>query len=330
MAEQEELKPKPRRGKVTNPEEPGRAGETAPTLEETMPGPIEEPPLAIDDPSYLATLEAATEIFSDDMSPAERTRMKSEITKLQTAKASVTLIEKIIKVMEAIDAVEKKGRNDAQKYDYQKATDVTKEVRKEFIKQGLILLTDIQDVDIIQIPRDRGSPNTQVLVKGQFTVTDGKESLTFGGAGMGQDVGDKGIYKAFTGMLKYGLRTLLLLPDEKDDPEVARADEVVEGGPIVITPANVKGVIQGGRQTSSTGAQMKAIKDAARVLMLSPEQMAAFVVSETGEGPVLDPGDSDAEQAKQVMAHLEAMPFAELGKVVQGLMEAVEASNGGA
>jgi len=330
-AEQEELLPKPRRGRTTKP-----TGEELPIINETHPGPIEEPPPASGE--ELVAIEAALDIFSDDMSPAERAKMEAEIKALSPNDARAkrglveapkepTLAEKIVLVMEAIDAVEKLGRNEAQKYAYQRATDVTKEVRREFIKQGLVFVTDIKKVKLIQIPRDRGTPNIIVVVKGKFTITDGVDKISFKGAGMGQDVGDKGIYKAITGMLKYGLRTLLLLPDEKDDPEVARQDELVEAG-IQITSATIAGVKVGGRQSQATSAQINAIKEAARELMLSPEGMAAHISSTLGSGPALDPMDDTNDQAKQVMAYLESLSFDDCGKVARVLVEAVPTRGG--
>jgi len=326
-AGQEEMLPRPRRGKTTKPEE------ELPIISETHPGPIEEPPPPSNE--ELVTIETALEIFADDMSPVERAKLEAQVENLQKLAegthrgriAKPTLAEKIVLVMDAIDAVEKMGRNEAQKYTYQRATDVTKEVRREFIKQGLVFVTDIKKVKLIQIPRDRGTPNIIVVVKGKFTITDGVDTISFKGAGMGQDVGDKGIYKAITGMLKYGLRTLLLLPDEKDDPEVARQDELTEAG-IQITSAVIEGVKVGGRQSKATSAQIKAIKDAARELMLSPEGMAAHISSTLGAGPSLDPMDDVPEQAKVVMAYLEELSFDDCGKVAKVLVEAAQ-SNGG-
>ena len=328
-AGQEEMLPRPRRGKTTKPEE------ELPIISETYPGPIVEPPPASNE--ELVTIETALEIFADDMSPVERAKLEAQVENLQKLAegthrgrvAKPTLTSKILLVMEAIDAVEKKGRNEAQRYDYQRATDVTKEVRREFIKQGLVFTTSINKVKMTMIPREKGSPNTLVTVKGKFTITDGEQTFSFKGAGMGQDVGDKGIYKAITGMLKYGLRTLLLLPDEKDDPEVARPDEYPDmNAGIQITSANIPGVKQGGRQSQATSAQIKTIKEAARELMLSADGLAALIVSTLGTGPVLDPADSENEQAKQVVAYLEELPFDGCGLIAKALVEAVHASGG--
>lgn len=321
-AEQTELLPKPRRGRTAKPPE-----EELPILEETYPpGTHEEPPLHT--PEELVVLETALDIFSDDMSPQERAKMQTEIETLKTMPpVRKSLVDKLVLVMAAIDAVEKKGTNEAQKYSYQRATDVTKEVRREFIKHGLVFVTDIKTVETLPIPRDRGAPNMLVTITGSFRITDGVDTISFDGAGMGQDVGDKGIYKAITGMLKYGLRTLLLLPDEKDDPEVARQDEREEIG-IQITSATVPGVRQGGRQSQATSAQINAIKEAARELLLSPEGMAAHISSTLGAGPALDPLDDPNDQAKQVMAYLEALSFDDCGKVAKGLVEAVRANGG--
>jgi hypothetical protein len=342
----EEMKPKPRRGK-TEKQEPARAGEAAPVIEETYPGPNEEPPVAVDDPAYLAVLEAAQEIFSEDMSPTERAKLEGE---LEHAKGLLidaenpalngtdepTLIDKIGMCMAAITGVAKRGQNKAQEYRYQRATDVTIEVREEFIKHGLVLTTSTRNLRSTIIDKGGGkTPAIYVEIDCEFTITDGKDAITFDGVGAGIDSGDKGVYKAITGALKYGLRTLLLIPDEEYDPERARADEYEDRGQqpeqqiqsINITSASPQGVQQGGRQTMSTKPQLDAIFSAANTLMMDPQTLEAYIVSTLGAGPDLDPSQGVAEHVQALKNHVSSLSFADAGKLARGLVEAVE--NGG-
>ena len=315
--EEQELKPKSKRGKTTE----GKAEEVE-MSETLLPPTEEEPPVLISDPNYLAALEAAQEVFGNDVTPETKIQIETTIKREREA-IEIPLAQKIIHVMAAIDFVEKKGRNEAQKYDYQRAVDVTREVRREFIKRGILLITSITEMNMTQIPRDRGSPNILVDIRGKFIVTDGREIIEFEGAGMGQDVGDKGIYKAITGMLKYGLRALLLLPDERDDPEVTRPDEVAETQ-IVIGKSEITNVIQGGRQQVATQAQIAAIREASRELNLVPEALNTFIQVELGRSADLSGAADVNEGARLILDFLSGLTFEECGKIVRGLMEAVE------
>lgn len=344
----EELVPKPRRGKVTPEEKQREADQKAvetrkklegdgvfvsPKKEESYPGPMEEPPNHTE--AELVALEAASEIFADDMSPEERARLTAEIETLKkqpSAAVGKSLHTKLVEVMMAVDAVGKKGQNQAQNYSYQRAVDVFNAVRPEFIKRGMLFLTEVTSSKTTLIERQGKTPNVLVEIECAFTVTDGSEVVRFKGAGAGIDAsGDKSVYKAITGSMKYGIRQLLMLPDE-NDPEVTRIGERddIEGMPVVVTAAPPVAVQQGGRQHNATSAQIKAIRDASRELMLTPEALHAFIASTLGHSPVITADMTDAEQAAALMSFLENLPFEECGKVVKGLMEAVENAAGGA
>jgi len=288
-----------------------------PLREETYPGPMEEPPIMID----VDLTEEAREIFKDDLVVDA------------PAKPEATLHEKLIEVMAAVDSVGKRGENTSQGYKYQKAVDVFNAVRPEFIKRGMLFTTEVTSSKTTLIERQGLTPNVLVEITCQFYVSDGSQTFRFGGAGAGIDAsGDKSVYKAITGAMKYGIRQLLMLPDE-NDPEKARPEERedVEGthrGPITITGSNASGVMQGGRQTKATSAQLDAIKKAARELMLTPETMAAHIVSTLGSGPELT-GDVNADSA-EVLRYLAALSFDECGKVVKELVAATETVSGGA
>lgn len=145
--------------------------------------------------------------------------------------AHKTLYEKLHDVAKVIDGIAKNGHNDHQHYDYVQASDVTRAIREEFLKQGIGMIPSV-------IP---GSVNHQPAIGGKGMVTTVEIEYTFyamnhlelGGSyigspsspitvkwiGAGSDIGgDKGLYKAYTGALKYMLLTLFLIPTG-DDPE---------------------------------------------------------------------------------------------------------------
>ncbi len=140
-----------------------------------------------------------------------------------------TLVEKLAEACDAVGGVEKKGRNEAQRYDYVKAADVAKAIRHELFERGIVIIPDELECVTKQITYQNAKGeirfSNEVTLRTAYTITNGLETLIMHGYGIAWDSGDKAIYKAKTGALKYFLRGLGLIPDEKDDPE---ADESVD------------------------------------------------------------------------------------------------------
>jgi hypothetical protein len=140
-----------------------------------------------------------------------------------------SLVSKLAEACDEVGGIEKKGRNMAQSYDYVKAADVAKAIRHELFKRGVVIIPDEVECLNRQMEFRNAKGETrqvnEVQVKTAYVITDGAETLTMHGFGIAWDSGDKAIYKAKTGALKYFLRGLGLIPDEKDDPE---ADETID------------------------------------------------------------------------------------------------------
>lgn len=133
---------------------------------------------------------------------------------------SQALMKKLHAVMQAISSIEKRGVNRSQGYDYMMAEDVLAEVRQEFIKQGLVLLPACTKQDVIEGQTKGGGTNYLTSADMEYTICDIEtgERVVLQWRGLGQDTGEKGLYKAYTGAIKYFLRNLLLIP-QGDDPE---------------------------------------------------------------------------------------------------------------
>src|SRR5689334_19963010 len=116
--------------------------------------------------------------------------------------------------MAEIDHVEKRGRNSFHGYDYVRATDIASAVRKKLAAKNVILLSDVVAERHYEIPAREG-PIQAVDLKVLYTFhdADSGESLSFHGFGSGADRGDKAVYKAHTGALKYAIRNAFLVPD---------------------------------------------------------------------------------------------------------------------
>lgn len=128
------------------------------------------------------------------------------------------LQKKLLAVMKAVDAVEKRGKNVTQKYDYVKATDVAREVRKALIESEVSFGYDVESSERWTQPTLSGGMLNFVELRIMVTLTDiaTGESVTRKGLGWGMDSGDKAPYKAMTGALKYAFRMNHLIPDELD------------------------------------------------------------------------------------------------------------------
>lgn len=131
-----------------------------------------------------------------------------------------SIYKKLLTVMKCIGTLEKRGQNKSQGYDYLMAEDVLEEVRQKFGEVGLVLLPTCKTQEIISGQTQKGTANYLTRVEMDYTIcdVDTGEKLTFSWQGLGQDTGDKGLYKAYTGAIKYFLRNLLLIPTT-DDPE---------------------------------------------------------------------------------------------------------------
>lgn len=129
------------------------------------------------------------------------------------------LVGKISKVMGNIERIEKNGYNDFHKYEYATAEDLLDPVRKEFSKIGVTLFSSIRSIQREKIPTSRGY-NTEALIGIDFMFADEKTGacMIVKYAGTGLDSGEKYLYKAYTGAIKYAIKNNLLL-STGDDPE---------------------------------------------------------------------------------------------------------------
>jgi hypothetical protein len=158
--------------------------------------------------------------------------------------SELNLFQRLLAVQADIDRVEKGGTNETQGYAFVRASDVASAVRKAMIAHGVYCSTSItstQDVRVIDRPNK--SPILYAELNGEMTfinVDDPKDQLTVGIAGHGMAYGeDKGIYKAITGAIKYGLRTAFLIPDDSD-PEAEKP--AISSGFISALPLTRKDV----------------------------------------------------------------------------------------
>lgn len=153
-------------------------------------------------------------------------------------------------VMAEIERVAERGRNDHSKYSYAKAEDLMEEVRPLMASKGLAFTFDVVGHKVEQGKTTGGKPAEIATVEIAATLTDVDTGFaeTSRVVGRGSDVGDKAIWKAYTGAIKYWLRNTFLI-STGDDPET----ETIE-----MAPSDKGGAVDGARDFV---AEISAAKD---------------------------------------------------------------------
>jgi len=202
------------------------------------------------------------------------------------------LIMKLADAVAEIDNVEKRGRNDFQKYNYVKAADVAWIVRKALSDRNIYMVSDCVNIRNYEIPAKEGVMQA-VDVTMQFSFFDGDEPSTppivLHSYGTGTDKGDKAVYKAQTGALKYGLRHAFLIPDESDPEADTSVDKAVAAQNVA------KAKIEAGRQGKDVNAPLEAPK-AQEMPSEGPSQLVCYPI---GDGWYEVTGDSEVMEANK-------------------------------
>lgn len=144
-----------------------------------------------------------------------------------------SLAGKLAEACDAVGGVSKKGRNQAQGYDFVRAADVAMAIRHELFQRGVVIIPNEIECSTKQVEyktakgEDRRA--NEVVLRTAYTITDGTETLLMHGYGIAWDTGDKAVYKAKTGALKYFLRGLGLIPDELEPESDEKIDREQKG-----------------------------------------------------------------------------------------------------
>lgn len=198
---------------------------------------------------------------------------------MTTATKADSLAAKMVNVMAAVERIAKTGRNTAQGYDFVTDADVLDALRRAFVTEGIATVTSVTAIETVPYKTGNDKPQFLVTVKGDVTLVSGSESYVVYGVGQGADSGDKGVYKAITGMVKYALLKTFLIPTG-DDPE---QDEKPASKPSGQSAAS-KGAATEGAQAGGLSKGQKAMlaikfKEAG----LEGGQRAAFIADACGK-----------------------------------------------
>src|SRR4051812_9743526 len=159
-------------------------------------------------------------------------KMENEnMTATPQIQATRSLIGKLASVMADISRVKKNGTNKFQNYAYATEADLVEEVRQKLGARGVFIFTEIEEVTQRETGRKTSGGLaiiiTRVKARHTFRDSDSDESITMVSYGEGEDSGDKGIYKALTGAVKYFISKNFLM-STGDDPENDEAEHKQE------------------------------------------------------------------------------------------------------
>lgn len=141
-------------------------------------------------------------------------------------------------IQREIKTMPKDGKNTFQNYKYLTETQVTTQMKELFDKYGVLF--NYSSNIVSETAREKGSVLTTVCVVYSFVDTESEEIWTGHAVGQGQDNGDKGVYKAITGAIKYIYMKTFNIPTgddpEKDSPGYAKGagnSKIPKPAPIV-------------------------------------------------------------------------------------------------
>lgn len=130
------------------------------------------------------------------------------------------LAAKLARIYGTVKGVVKTGYNNYDKYGYVTEADLALALRPALAAENVALVTSVEDATFTDVQTSQGKAATRCVVKVKVTLIDGdtNEIIETTYFGVGDDRGDKGLYKAITGATKYALYKLFLVPTG-DDPE---------------------------------------------------------------------------------------------------------------
>ncbi len=147
----------------------------------------------------------------------------------ETATKKKTLAQKLLDIQSDVDHLKKDKHNKFHNYDYVSETNVIEAVRNLFVKHGVMAVPSVehswQETRLIQTANgEKHDTHSYVQMKYTLIDTETQEQMEVFWMGEGQDGGDKGYYKAYTGSQKYFLMKTFMIPTG-DDPEAGNGQQ---------------------------------------------------------------------------------------------------------
>lgn len=139
----------------------------------------------------------------------------------------MSIRKKIFNVMKACTNIPKNGYNSAQKYNYVREVDAKETIRKALIENNLIVVPVEGRIDSCESVGAKGWRLTNITMDYDIMDVESDEIVRISCPGAGADGGDKGIYKAITGSVKYLGTTAFWIPADNDPEAAEEAPQVM-------------------------------------------------------------------------------------------------------
>jgi hypothetical protein len=188
---------------------------------------------------------------------------------------------KLSQVMKEVGYVPKKGYNDFHKYNYVMEADLVDAIRDKLAEQKVFVFSSVDEIIQDEVfDKDGALWGWRTRVKMTFTLVDGESGEQFSVTyyGTGDDKGDKGAYKAYTGAVKYFLMKSFLVATG-DDPE---ADTETDHRTVAPKKREERRN-ETTTSTNATAAQLGKIRWLAKNKNLDNEALAHAVQELTGK-----------------------------------------------
>lgn len=198
------------------------------------------------------------------------------------------IIGKLAQVMSELNRVPKRGYNKHFRYEYVMEADLVDAVRQKLADLSVMLISDVEEVSVDERSGENGTRYI-TAVKMRFTFVDAEsgEEVSFLYVGQGEDSGDKGVYKAYTGALKYALMKNFLMGTGDDVEADSRSEE-----------------------EARRNAQSRANRPARPARPVEPAQPAqpAKTASKTAESAQPAPSKENMDQIRKAMQEEDDIP----------------------
>ena len=159
-------------------------------------------------------------------------------------KARAQLYKKIATVTAAVSRIPKNGENTFHRYKYATESDITDGLRDLLAENGLAFLPPSviswERSETTKKDGNRGDDLTRVQLQFGLACADTGEVFSAFFWGEGQDGGDKGFYKAYTGAVKYFLMKTFLIATGDDPEQDQHQQRPAAARPQAPTPVNGK------------------------------------------------------------------------------------------
>lgn len=223
------------------------------------------------------------------------------------------------------------GSNKFFHYDYWSLDQISGYFRNRFGDLGLSFLADVVDFDIREHTTAKEGRSFLTTLKVKFRIHDWAtgEWIEGHGIGQGDDPGDKGANKAFSGALKYWLLKTFIVggedseaderTDKRSESRGRRRGSDDEEQRVVIGESKIEGIKRGGRANKTTDAQISQIRHLAKDLNWNAAGAARRISEWLGDE--LELPEEPEEHADALVRYLEGLDADDAGSIITKMID---------